>query len=230
MTLGATFVILGENGGSADGQRASEFVFDGISEHPLATGQVHRREEVPVGKLGHAVGLAADADEVLHPFIVGNHLLVAHRPVLTESVVGCGFEVIVAQPIALARPHDGSPADVASADPNEGPVGRCGVRLFDVIDEEVMGVLVALVALLLDRLALLARLRSQAAPMKRHVERSFVLGEVGAAVECSSCFQDDDFQSRVGELFRDPPTGGAGADNDCVVRGLLAHWAPPVGC
>ena len=115
-------------------------------------GKIHRRQKLSVGHLRQAFARSADADVAFDAVVVGLELFVADGPVFAVAVAAGGFEFVVAVTVALARPAESFSADLAAANPHERFVGGKCVRMFEIVDEELMTVVVAGVAEALDRL------------------------------------------------------------------------------
>src|ERR1700688_2957582 len=80
---------------------------------------------------------------MFHVFVPGLDVLVADRPVGGNSVAYVGFEIQVAETIALTAPHDGLAANLAATNPSERLVGIGGVGIVEIVDEKFAGVFVA---------------------------------------------------------------------------------------
>ena len=212
-----------QDGRAPDGERPSELLLHHLARVHLAAGQRHRRQERAVRQLRHALGLPADADEALHPLVVGRELGVVERPVDAEAVAARGFQVVVGQAIALPAPGDRLAAHVPSADPGEGPVLRRGVRALGVLHEQVVRELVALVAELLDLLLRLDLAGRVAASPHRQVVRLLVLGVVGRRVELAARLQHRDLEAGLRQLLRRPAARGARAHHDRIEDLALGH-------
>ena len=126
----AALVIACEHRGTADGHApgSAERALDRVAHVLLDARHRHRRQENSVRNLRQPLGLSADADEGLHVVVPGGDVGVADGPVDAVAVAGVGLEVEVAQPVALARPHDRAAPHLAPADPEEGLLRVAGVR------------------------------------------------------------------------------------------------------
>src|SRR2546427_619811 len=92
----------------------------------------HRRMELAVGQLVHAFRYAGNADVLFDDVVVRGQVLIAERPVFSESVVGGGLEVEVAHAVALPSP-DVCPAAGNAQPPlpakrHVGKTGRSAIR------------------------------------------------------------------------------------------------------
>src|SRR5450631_1702449 len=143
----------GQNGGAADGHHAAvvEILGQGVFDDVLSAGHFHGRQKLAVGKLRQAFGLAAYADEIFYVIVPGLDVFVTDGPIGRDAVAEIGFEIEIAEAIALAAPHDGLAADLAAANPGKRLAGIGGVGIFEIVDEKFGGILVAsVVALALD--------------------------------------------------------------------------------
>src|SRR5262249_38590368 len=126
-------------------------------EVTLDAGHLHRREKTSVRELRQSLPLAADPRQIFPIVIPGGDLRVTDGPLNGNPLFLSGLEIEIAPAIALAAPHDGFSSDLAAANPGKMLSGIAGVRVFLVVDEELMGIFVAgVVALALDRLRTLA--------------------------------------------------------------------------
>ena len=189
---------------------------DGIAHRLLDTVQRHRLEEFPVGKLRQPFRLAADADERFDVVVPGRDVGVANRPVDADAFARVGLEVEVAPAIDLPAPHNRAPPDLAAADPRERLAFGRGVGVFEIVDEELVGHLVAGVALLLDRL-FAGQALAIAHAAELHLPHRHVLDVVGLGVDRPAGLEDERLQAALGQLLRRPAARHAGADHNGVV-------------
>src|SRR5262245_7301083 len=141
--------------GDAVGHDApAELPPDRVAGHEGAAGQRHRRQELTVRKLLEPLARSADADETLNAIVVRRQLGITDRPVFAVSIAARRFEVVLAEPVALARPAERPASDLAAANPHERLVDGKRVRILVVVDEKLVTVVVAGVAQPLHRLAL----------------------------------------------------------------------------
>src|SRR5262249_26369275 len=120
--------------------------------HYTAARKSHRRQELTIWHLWQTFARTAHADEAFYLIVVRFEVVVANRPVFSVAIVAGGFEFVVAEAIAFARPTKCFSSHLPAADPHERFVHRKGVRMLQVIDEKLMAVLVTGIAQTLDRL------------------------------------------------------------------------------
>ena len=198
---------------------------DDLARLHAAARERHRRQVVPVGKLRQLLARAAHADEVLHAVVVRLEVAVADGPVFAVAVAARRLELVVAEPVALARPAERPPADLTSADPHERLAGRERVRVLVVVHEELVAVFVARVAEALHGLMLEQLLLVAEAP-ELELVRPHVLGEVAGRHAWRSRLEHQDAQAALGGLFRDPASAGARPHHQHVIcRSLRVHDA-----
>src|SRR5215470_12344956 len=139
--------------GDAVGHNApAEFLFDHLLGLESAARKIHRRKKLSVGHLREAFARSADADVAFDEIVVGFEIFVPNGPVFAVAVTTGGFEFVIAEAIALARPAESFPSDLPAANPHERLVRRKCVGMLDVVDEELMTKFVARVAQALHRL------------------------------------------------------------------------------
>ena len=92
---------------------------------------------------------AADAHIIFDNVVIGRQVFVGEWPVFAVTIVRGGFEIQVAQAVALAAPNQRSPADDPQPLPGEGFSRGRTVRVLHIVHEPVVVVLHARVALLL---------------------------------------------------------------------------------
>src|SRR5215217_4814759 len=155
----------------------AEFLADDVACQECTAGQRHRREELPVRKLCETFDRAADTDETFHPIVVGCDLGIAYGPVFAVAVPAGGLEVVVAEPVALARPAERAPTDLAAANPHERLVGWKRVGILVIVYEKLMTVVIAGIAEPLHRLVLEQSLLI-AEPAKLQLVGPDMLGEI----------------------------------------------------
>ena len=211
-------VIPGEHGDAADRHpaRSAEGPVDRTGDVFLDAGHPHGRQEHPVGNLRQTLGAPADPRESLDVGVPRSDVCVADRPVHAVTVARVGLEVQVAEPVALAAPHDRPSAHLASADPAEGLVRVGRVRILDVVDEELARHLVAGVALALDGLGGGERLAVVPAAV-RHLVGGEMFGVVALGDDHGAGLEDQNAGAQFGELLGRPPARHARADDDGVV-------------
>ncbi len=219
---GAAPVLASEHRDPAHGEHPvpSEAPGKGLPHHVLGAVELHRRKELPVGKLRQPLLPPGDADEVLDVVVPGRNIFIAKRPVDGEAVPQVGFEVEVAPPVGVAAPHDGAPADLTAPDPCERFVGVVRVGVLAIVHEELARPLVAGVALPLNRLVLQESCPI-AEPAKPHLPRGNVLHIVALGRDGTARFEDQRLESLLRELHRRVASGDPGADHDRIVDFLL---------
>src|SRR5580704_3912149 len=104
-----------------------------------------------IGKRRVVLLRSADADVILSDVVVGREVGVRDRPVLTVSIVTVSLEIQIAQTVALPAPNHGSPTHDTQPLPGERLVFGSAIRIFKIVDEPIVVVLHARVALLLHR-------------------------------------------------------------------------------
>src|SRR5271154_3261371 len=152
---GTAFVHLRKNGAAADGHHTAvvEMLRNRFLHNALRAIHFHRRKKFPVRELREAFGLATYAGEFFDVVVPRRDVLIANRPIYGDTVAQVGFEIQIAPAITLAAPDDGFAANLAAANPCERLSGIGGERIFEIVDEELAGILVAgIVTLALDRL------------------------------------------------------------------------------
>src|SRR5579871_5603968 len=77
---------------------------------------------------------------------------VANRPIDGDPFAQVRFEIEITPAVGLASPHDGTAADLPSANPAEGLALACRIRIFRVVDKKFGRPLIAGVARALDGL------------------------------------------------------------------------------
>jgi hypothetical protein len=98
--------------------------------------QFHGGHELAIGKLGKIFDGAADASESLNVIIPRRDILIADRPVDGDAFLRVGFEIEIAEAIALTPPHQRAAADVITAEPIEGFL--LDVRALGFVDPKVV--------------------------------------------------------------------------------------------
>src|SRR5262249_40560753 len=193
----------------------AELVADDFTSQLAAAGEFHRREEFAIGHLLETFMGAADADEGFHQIVVGREVLVADGPVFAVAITAGRFELVVAVTIAFATPAKGSAADLATTNPHERFVDGKRVRIFAVVDKELMAVLIAGETQPLNGLAIEECL-SVAEAAELYLIRADMLGKVAGRYTGRSGLQHQDTHTLLGELLSYPATTGSGADNHRV--------------
>src|SRR5690606_29188397 len=88
---------------------AWEIGFNFLLEILLHAVVLHRRQELPVGKVWDVFFFTADADEALHIIVPGSDVLIAYGPVYRDAVFEVGFEIEITPSIAVPSPQQGAP-------------------------------------------------------------------------------------------------------------------------
>jgi hypothetical protein len=127
-------------------------------------------------------------------------------------------EVLFAQPVALAAPDVGAPADDARASlPAERLVIGVGVGLFEIVGEPLVVPLATGVAVPLLRSRTADEVARPVAVLE--VVGRDVLGEVFVALRLP-CFEQRDFDSSLGQPLGRPSTGSSRTHHDHIERRL----------
>src|SRR5215467_6022163 len=190
----------------------AESVADDFTRQLTAARKIHRREEFTVGHLLEAFSGAANSDEGFHCIVVRREVLVADGPVFAVTITAGGFELVIAITVALATPAKGSAADLAATNPHERFVERKRVRIFPVVDKELVAVLIAGKTQPLNGLALKERL-SVAEAAELYLIRADVLGKVAGRYAGGTGLQHQNTHTLLGQLLGYPAATGSGADN-----------------
>src|SRR6266550_3658994 len=131
---------------------------DRILYDHLSTRHLHRRQKFSIRKLRQSLRLPRDSDEILDIVVPGRDVLIANRPVNGDSFAQVGFEIQITPAIRLSSPHDGSPAHMAAANPQERLTWIGGIRVLTIIDEELAIPFIHSTARLLNRLIVIEAL------------------------------------------------------------------------
>src|SRR5581483_7281992 len=140
------------------------------------------------------------------------------------------LEVQVAPAIALATPSDRFSAHLPAANPGKWPARIGGIRIFQIVHEELMGVLVAsVIAFALNRLSSLA-LGAIVPPAVFELPDGHVLDVIALRNNRPPRFQNESIESFLREPFRGPSSGDSRTDNDGPRKGsrrkdsILSFW------
>src|SRR5206468_8709029 len=160
MASSAPAMPLGKNRRTANGHHpiARKALRDRVFNHQLSTRHLHRRQKFSIRKLRQSLRLARDSDEILDIVVPGRDVLIANRPVNGDSFAQVGFEIQITPAIRLSSPHDGSPAHMAAANPQERLTWIGGIRVLTIIDEELAIPFIHSTARLLNRLIVIEAL------------------------------------------------------------------------
>src|SRR5437762_3598891 len=131
---------------------AAELLEQDIPAFRLGRVQLPRRQEFSVRQVRQVFLASLDANELLDVAPPRSQIFIAKGPVDAISLACVRLEVEIAPAIDAAPPHDRAPADVSSADPIERLPVRKGIRIVEIVDEELARVLVAGTGVALDRL------------------------------------------------------------------------------
>ena len=124
------------------------FCFNAIAENLIPGSERHGRLELAVGQMLETFGHAGDSDVFFHHVVIGRDVAVADRPVFAIAIVGGGFEIPIAEAQGDAAPDVGAAAGHAeTAHPVKRFIGGRGVGLVVIVDEPVLRVFVADVAI-----------------------------------------------------------------------------------
>src|SRR5206468_12636386 len=130
----------------------AQFAFDDFLRHYTATRERHRGQELAIWHLRQTFARTAHADEAFDLIVVRFKIFVANGPVFSVAIAAGGFEFVVAEAVAFARPTKCFPSHLPATDPHERFVYGKGVRMLQVIDKKLMAVLVTGITQTLDRL------------------------------------------------------------------------------
>ncbi len=184
---------------------------------------LHRRQKFPVWKLRQALRLPADARKLLRVVVPRRDVRVANRPVDCDTFFEVRFKIEVTPAVALASPGDGLATDLTSANPAELRASRIGVRIFLVVHEKFVRVLVTrVVDFALHRLRFL--------PLGAFVPSAIfqfpggnVLYVVFLRHDRPARFQHENVQSFSREFFRRPTARNSRSDNQRII-GVRRHY------
>src|SRR4051812_25732514 len=160
-----------------------------------------------------AFAASLHADEFLDVAPPRSHVLVANRPVDTDSFPRVRLVIEITPAKDAAAPHDRLATDLPAANPRERLSFRRRVRVVEIVDEELASVFVARAALTLDRLIPLdpvAVAHSTIPLLIRH----HVLDVVDRRIDRTARLEHDCLQAVLRQLLGRPSTGDARADND----------------
>src|SRR5256885_2873568 len=193
-------VVLRHNGDATDRYGTPELRLHAIFKKNFAATHFHRWKKLAIGQHFVAFGRAADSDIFFDDVVVRREVSVRNRPVIVVAGAAGGLEVVVAQAIALAAPHERAASEDAQTLPREWFVGRRAVWIFKVVHEPLVVVLHARIALLLNR--------ARADNFRRVVTilqliAGHVLGELFRA-HSAARFEQGYFQPGLRELFGGP--------------------------
>src|SRR6266403_1852037 len=173
---------------------------------------VNGRQKLPIGQHFIALRRSADTYVALHDVVVRSEIGIANRPVIAVPVARRRLEIVIAQAVTLTAPDQRSPAEHAQPLPCKRLARGRAVWIFQIVDEPLVVIFHARVALLLDgpRAHDLGRVIAVFELVGRHVLGKLFRGDRAA------CFEQGDFQPRLGKLFRGPAARGARSHNHGV--------------
>src|SRR6185295_20043884 len=99
--------------------------------------------------------------------------------------------------------------------------------VFQIVDEELVGHLIAGVALLLDRLSRHAGFAIALAP-ELHLPHRHVLDVVGLGIDRPARFEHESVEPALAQLLGGPPTADPRSDDDrvvCLGHGYFPLWS-----
>src|SRR5579862_1748001 len=168
-----------------------------------------RRQQHPSGRIRtvlNSFGGAKDADQALDPIVVGREILVADRPIDTETISAEGAEIVRAITQRIESPMVGAPAQHASAPPAKLRSRSDRVWLPRNLPSTVYSGVVISKRLIRCRCAIQRGVRLDL----KH--RSFLRGVVVAAR-----LEQQHIEPALGEHIGRHSPSGSGADDDGVV-------------
>src|SRR5262249_13186014 len=129
---------LREHSAAADRHQAltREVLGDSIFDDKFGASHLHWRKKFAVRKLWQALCLTTDAGELFDVVVPRREVLLPNRPVRGDSIMQIGFEIQIAPAIRLASPDDGTPANLAAANPEKRLLWIGDVRILLIVDEE----------------------------------------------------------------------------------------------
>src|SRR4029434_7882185 len=97
----------------------AEFLSDHLARQLAPAGKAHRRQELSVRHLLEAFARGAHSDKRLQQIVVRSQILVTQRPIFTIPVTARGLELVVAVTVALPRPAERLPPNLAPTHPHK---------------------------------------------------------------------------------------------------------------
>src|SRR5256885_15023876 len=144
-------VVLRHNGDATDGYGAPELRLHAIFQKNFAATHFHCRQKLAIGQHFVAFGRAADSNIFLDGVVVRRKVSVRNRPVIAVAVAAGGFEVVVAQAIALPAPNERAASEDAQTLPREWFVGGRAVWIFKIVYGPLVVVIHARITLFFNR-------------------------------------------------------------------------------
>src|SRR5258705_12252170 len=143
--------------------------------------------------------------------------VVRDRPVHPVAEPLGGDELVLAPALRRTSPDERLPADLIAADPVEGLL--LYVRVVGVLHEEMRGVF-AVTGRFADERICVDQLARVVPPVRQlpwgHVRRGVIFDVLYVA----AALEHEGLEAVVAQLFRGPPAGDSGADDDGVVRAI----------
>src|SRR5207245_7854101 len=103
------------------------------------TGKPRRTKKLALQQLKYAIRDADNTNVFFHEVLVRLQILVTQRPVFSEAILGRSFKIEIAEAKADAPPDvRAATGDAHAAQPTEGLVRGCGVRLLQVVAEPIV--------------------------------------------------------------------------------------------
>src|SRR6185437_6947004 len=173
--------------------------------------------ELAVGKMGQALGFAADAGEFFDVIVPGGYILIAYGPIDCDTFFGVGLEIEITEAIALPAPGERAAADLVAAYPIEGIILYIG--MFPVVDVELFsgfGVGLALNGVFFFIFFSVLEQMWELPGAEEGRGIIFYMGDIATSFEdegCEACFT---------EFLGCPAAADARADNDGV-KSITAH-------
>src|SRR6185436_13967042 len=181
----------------------------------------HAGLEAPYGReRGVELGLPGYADELFDVVIPGSDVVVTNGPVDAMSIPLVLFEIDRAPARRSAPPHERFAAEMIAADPPKRARGILAVRLFGILDPELLGRLAERITRTLDRVVAFVAL-AIAELAEGELPGGLVLAEVVGRSDRAPPLEQQHLQALLGELLCGPASGNAGANNDRVV--VMGH-------
>src|SRR5258708_10427865 len=234
MASGAALVDFGQDGSAADGHDAVVVMLgERFAEILLDAGHFHWWKKFTVGELRHAVGWAANSRELFDVVVPGREIGITNRPIHRDAVLEVGFEVEVAPAVALASPGKGLAADLTPADPGKMFSRIAGVGIFGILNEELVGVLVAGVIALALNVLRFGALFPFVPAAKFQFPRRDVLDIILFGLDGAASFQNQRVEALFGKFFGSPTAGDSRSNDDCVItwcRHFFSEKFRRLGC
>src|SRR6266567_2065124 len=95
---------LREDGDASHGESSSELLLDALPQTYFSAAHLHGRKKLAVGQHFILLSSAADADVALNNVVEGREVSVRDRPIHIVAVAAGGFEIHIAQSVAVPAP------------------------------------------------------------------------------------------------------------------------------